>query len=190
MKNITDKYRKVIYRCVHKYDGGCKCGTPHLVEQEIKEFFLKALNRLLGVKEEVMSNLNTLIEITTDTAELEGKKEKLWTELSGIEDTIKAMIGENARKAIDQEEYDKRYDSLYGRYEKHLARISEIEEEILSRNARRIRIRDFIDKLMDLDGEQTVFDEQLWGGIVDHMTVYRQKKIVFTFAGDIEITVK
>lgn len=31
----TDRYRKVIYRCNHKYNGE-KCGMPHVTEEEVK----------------------------------------------------------------------------------------------------------------------------------------------------------
>ena len=37
--NSNDKYRKVIYRCNHKYSDGCKCKTPHINEYELKELF-------------------------------------------------------------------------------------------------------------------------------------------------------
>ena len=33
-----------------------------------------------------------------------------------------------------------------------------------------------------------MFDEQLWGGIVEYVTVYSKDRIVFTFVGDIEVT--
>ena len=44
-------------------------------------------------------------------------------------------------------------------------------------------------RLMELDGEQTIFDEMLWGGIMEHMTVYEKGKTTFTFVGGIEVTV-
>ena len=33
------------------------------------------------------------------------------------------------------------------------------------------------------------FDEQLWCGILDHVTVYSKDKIIFTFIGGIEVQV-
>ena len=41
----TDKYRRVIYRCNHKFDGDKKCGTPHLTEEESKAVCVGACNR-------------------------------------------------------------------------------------------------------------------------------------------------
>lgn len=40
----NSKYRKTIWQCNHKFDGGEKCSTPHLDEETIKSLFLKAAN--------------------------------------------------------------------------------------------------------------------------------------------------
>ena len=39
-KEYNSKYRKTIWQCNHKFDGGEKCGTPHLDEETIKSLFL------------------------------------------------------------------------------------------------------------------------------------------------------
>lgn len=51
----TDKYKKIVWRCNHKYDGGTKCPTPALSDDEIKAAFLSAANKLLKTKGEVIS---------------------------------------------------------------------------------------------------------------------------------------
>ena len=33
----TSKYRKVVWRCNHKYDNDEKCKTPHIYEDKLKE---------------------------------------------------------------------------------------------------------------------------------------------------------
>ena len=43
----NDKYRRVIYRCNHKFDGNRKCETPHVTEEEIIAAFIKAMNTLI-----------------------------------------------------------------------------------------------------------------------------------------------
>ncbi len=49
----TDKYRRVIWQCNHKFDGQ-KCTSPHLTEEEIQGIFLKSANRIID-KEEIIS---------------------------------------------------------------------------------------------------------------------------------------
>ena len=36
------KYRKTIWQCNHKFDGDCRCQTPHLTDEEIQQHFLSA----------------------------------------------------------------------------------------------------------------------------------------------------
>lgn len=47
----------------------------------------------------------------------------------------------------------------------------------------------FIEQLSNLKEVPDAFDETLWDGIVESITVYSKDNIVFTFLGDIEIPV-
>ena len=51
----TDKYRRIIYRSNNKYDGQ-KCQMRHVTEDDIKAAFVKAFNRLVTEREEIISN--------------------------------------------------------------------------------------------------------------------------------------
>ena len=183
----TDKYRRIVYRCVHKYDGKGKCNTPHLYEAEIQKFFISAVNQLLDVKKETIENLEMLLETATSTAALEDELKRVSAMKDESEERLTALIEGNARKPLNQEEYNKQYTENYERYEQMTTRVGEIEEEIMMRNAQALRIRNFIDRFSELDGVQTIFDEQLWAGIVETMTVYKGKKVVITFVGGIEV---
>ena len=46
----NSKYRKTIWQCNHKFDGDCRCQTPHLTDEEIQLHFLSAANKLLADK--------------------------------------------------------------------------------------------------------------------------------------------
>ena len=46
----------------------------------------------------------------------------------------------------------------------------------------------FISKLEDLTGEQTEFQEELWGGLLDHIRI-DEKSSTIVFWGEIEITI-
>ena len=57
----NDKYRKVVWRCNHKYKehghAGKKCSTPTPTEDEIKEAFVAAMNIYLGDRDEIIQNM-------------------------------------------------------------------------------------------------------------------------------------
>ena len=183
----TDKYRRIIYQCNQKYHRKQKCGTPHLLEEDIKRRFMQALNQMMEEKAEVISNLEMLRQLVSDTSTLDVEKEQLEQEVTVLEEELRRLIAENAHVAQEQNEYNQKYNAAYDRYDAKRAQLVEVtakknEKVILSE-----RIRFCIANLMTIDGEQMVFDEELWGGIVDHVTVYTKDRIVFTFFGGIEV---
>ena len=185
----TDKYRKIVYRCNHKYKGEKRCGTPRLTEEEIKSLFLKALNMMLKEKEETAANLEMLMQTVSDISSLTEERERIGNEAAALEEKLRSLISENARLVRDQEEYEHQYSAVYRDHEQKLARMEEIAAEVIDKEARGERIRNFIDLFSKLDGGQLAFDEQLWGGIVEYVTVFDKGRIVFTFAGGVEVTV-
>lgn len=53
----NDKYRRVVWRCNHKFDNDRKCETPHLDEDTVKQAFVSAINKLITNKEEIICSL-------------------------------------------------------------------------------------------------------------------------------------
>ena len=111
----TDKYRRTIYRCNDKFKN--RCTTPHLTEDEIKAIFVKAVNQLIGNKNEILSNITLLKEKLTDTEALEMERDRISTDLNLLADKVQQLIAENARVAQDQDDYDRNYNELVSRYE-------------------------------------------------------------------------
>ena len=124
----TSKYRRTVWRCNHKYDNGEKCETPNLTEDEIKEIFIKATNQLVEMKDEVIRNYEEMKEMLFGTADLETEQGKLEDELNEVAGLIEDCINENARIALDQAEYEKRYNGLVGRFDKTNSRLEEIKK--------------------------------------------------------------
>ena len=184
----TDKYRRRVYTCIHKYQGERKCTTPRLTEEDIKRLFLQVLNKLLSEKAETIAKIETLWMTVADTSALTEEKEKLRLEATALEEELHRLITENSRTALDQKEYECKHRTLYGSYGQKLARLEEIKDKIEDKEDLGKRIQHFIVSLTNAIGEQTEFDEQLWGSIVENMTVYAKDRIVFTFVGGLEVT--
>ena len=92
--------------------------------------------------------------------------------LTIVSDLIEKCIYENAHVALDQTEYQKRYDSLTTRFNTAKARLEEIEA--------------FLDTLAQADLMEK-FDPALWCGLVDHVTIYTKDDVRFTFKDGQEI---
>ena len=108
----TDKYRRVVYQCNHKFEGAKKCSTPHLTEAEIKAAFVKAVNQLLKSKDDMLENIRLVREQICDTTELEAERQQLMEEMKLLSDMVQKCISENARIAQDQSDYQNRYNEL------------------------------------------------------------------------------
>ena len=151
----TDKYRKEIWRCKHKYDGDKKCSTPALTDDEIKAAFLSAANKLLATKAEVIANGREMQEILFNT-------------------------GENARTALEQTAYQKRYDELATRYDKLKQEIDSLSEKIHDTQSRKGSVEDFLRAFEKTPDSLPEFSLDAFTGLVDHLTVYAKDDIRVT----------
>lgn len=185
----NDKYRKVIWQCNHKFDGGEKCATPHLEEAEIKELFLKAANILCTEKDEIIADFEAIKDTVFATAEMEKEKAGLQEEMNVVAGLIQQCINENARVALDQAEYQERYNALADRFDKVKERLEAVSMEITEKQARREMSEQCLAELAKQENIITEFDEDLWYALVDHVTVYGKEDVRFTFKDGTEIKV-
>ena len=181
--------RSLVWQCNEKYRGQ-HCSTPHLTEGEIKAAFLAAFNIVLGNRDEITEAYEEVIAALTDTADLDAEQETLENESEVVLGLIQKIISENAQTAMDQEEYNRRYDAYSERFEAARKRLAEIAELRQERNAKKTRIRLFMENMNSHQELVQSFDEELWYSTVDYVTVYEDKRLVFTFRDgrQVEIT--
>ena len=183
----NSKYRKVIWRCNHKYDGDKTCRTPHLKDEEIQAAFLKSVNKLLETKDEVIANGYAMIPVLFDTAALEAEHDELLQETQVVSDMVQQCIYENAHVALDQADYQKRYDALTQRFDKAKARLEEVTEEISRKQTQRANYEAFLKAFEKLPDQLHEFTLEAWHGLVDYATVYTEDDIRFTFKNGQEV---
>lgn len=181
--------RSLVWQCNEKYRGQ-HCSTPHLTEGEIKAAFLAAFNIVLGNRDEIIEAYEEVIAALTDTADLDAEQETLENESEVVLRLIQKIISENAQTAMDQEEYNRRYDAYSERFEAARKRLAEIAELRQERNAKKTRIRLFMENMNSHQELVQSFDEELWYSTVDYVTVYEDKRLMFTFRDgrQVEIT--
>lgn len=131
----NDEYRRVIYRCNKKYGKGCKCKTPHITADEIKEMFIKAANELFSEKAEIIENTKAMMNMVCNTDDLDKELGDKVAELNIIAEQMQTAIAENSRMALDQNEYERRYADLTERYNTIKADYDKISEQIGSKKA-------------------------------------------------------
>ena len=182
----NSKYRKVIWQCNHKFDGDKHCSTPHLTDDIIQQAFLSAANKLLATKDTVIADGWEMMALLFDSTDLEREQEELQQETQVVSDMVQQCIKENAHVALDQAEYQKRYDGLVARFDKAKARHTEVTDLIAERTARRHQIETYLKELRSRE-PLTEFRETDWLAMVDYITVHRKNDIRVTFKDGTEI---
>ncbi|MFC2799917.1 MAG: hypothetical protein ACFN4O_02905, partial [Anaeroglobus sp.] len=76
--------------------------------------------------------------------------------------------------------------ALYVEKQGHLATL---DEQIAERERKRNTLEAMIQVVCGINGEQVEFDEELWGGLLDHIVVKEDGTVVVVFKGGIEIGV-
>ena len=180
----NDKYRRTIYRCNNKFKHHCK--TPHLTEEDIRTIFVKSVNKLVGNKDEIISNIQMIREQLCDTANLESEQDRLNQDLITLTDMTENCIAENARVSQDQMEYQERYNSLVSRYDRTKEQYETVTARIKDNRSRNEQLGIFID---NLKGQNLIeeFDKRLWCSLVDYITVYSKNDIRVIFKDGTEI---
>ena len=183
----TDKYKRVVYRCNHKYDSK-KCNTGHITENEIKAIFVRAFNLLIVEKREILSNLELVMKTVSDTTKLIEEKDDLIEKMGSIVERTQNCVNQNAKKIQNQHEYQKRYNELTEQYDNIKDRYDEVIYEIKQKNAHAEKIRQFIEVLKLNESLISEFDEALWGSMVEYITVESEKRTV-TFKDGTVLTI-
>lgn len=186
----NDKYRRIIYQCNNKFRHKTGCETPHLTEDEIKTYFVKALNQLIEEKAEIIKNLNIVRNMLSNNTELIKKKSMLEDEITMTAERTQNIISENARIAQNQDEYSERYNALVERYNKLKFDYDEVCKEISEKESKKEQIGRFIKILKDRDGLISEFEEDLWSGLVEKIVVKTKSKMTVVFKDGTEIDVK
>ena len=143
----------------------------------------------MEVKENVITELRCLIDSVCQTGELVEEHGRVEQELTLLTERLEKLIRENARVAQDQTTYLKQENEIRVLYVEKQGHLARLDEQIAEREGKRNTLEGMIHALCGINGEQVVFDEELWGGLLDHVVVKEDGLEVVVFKGGIEIGV-
>ncbi len=181
--NSNNKYRKIVWQCSHRYTTRKedRCHTPAVSEDKVKELFVRALNELLANKNSVIADLYVLKGIASNTDDIEERKELLKVEMDEMHDTSKEIVASMTRNVERHYEYEQEYSDLMKKYIEKENEYKRLEEKIVEMKARGKSIQEFIDMVEQREGLLTEFDEKLWAGLLDEITIYSKERIEIKF---------
>ncbi len=184
----NDQYRKVVCQCNNKHKNkGKPCPSPKFSEDEIKALFVKAVNKLIGDKDEIIRAFQEIRDEVFSTAEEEVQLAKLREERAEIVRMMEQLTTENASRVMDQDDYKARFEELSRRYVRGNDELAALDEAVRDRQYHRTRTELFIRELEKLDGLVTEFTDELWHSQVDYATVYGKDDVRFMFKNGIEV---
>ena len=172
----TSQYRRVILQCNDKFENEVKCKTPHFTEDELKEIFVQVFNDTIEEKELIISTLETIITDFTNTDAIEEKLKKLKEEEKQACEYIWLWVNENSRRVIDQQVYEEEYIKRAEKVKEIQHRISELANERILQLNRRKEAENSL-KLISENNMLTEFDEELFTGLVESITVFEDRLV-------------
>ncbi|HEX3018028.1 MAG TPA: recombinase family protein [Caproicibacter sp.] len=179
----TSKYRRIIWQCNSKFKNGMKCTTPHFYEDELKALFVDAFNNLIAERDSIFAAYEDIIADLTDNTALEKEAQAIQGECDVVIELMRQAVNENAQSALDQADYQLRYDSLVERYENTKRYLKETNTQIANRRTKRENIEAFMQTLQAQKNLLTEFDENLWNATVDCLIVRSATEFIFRFKG-------
>ncbi|MBK5243246.1 hypothetical protein [Clostridium sp.] len=175
------------YNSNNKFHKRKSCSTPHLKEEIIKKAFVNAFNTLIESKEELIAGYEEIIEKITNFSKQEKEGSKIDEECILLEKSLEKLIAENTRKAMDQDEYNTKYNGLATRYNSLQNRRQEISIDIAKLKGRKNQMNAFIKELVNQDNLLISFDESLWCSTLNAVIIKSDVNVVFQFKDGTEL---
>ena len=180
----NDRFRRVVWRCNHKYEG-VKCTTPHLTEEQIQAGFVAAVEKLMAGRQQVIADFIAARDTVFDITGLTAQKAELESEMQIVSELMEQALRDNAANAQDQDDFNRRFNALDQRYREVETRLNAVSDQIKDKLLRKAQIDDFF---RSLEGIQSIeFSPALWSSLIDHVTVYGKNDIRYTFKNGTEI---
>lgn len=123
-----------------------------------------------------------------DTSGIDSQCDMISEEMDIITLRTEQLMKENATVAMDQVEYNRKYDGYAARFEEAKQKMAELQALRTARIFEADAIECFMGTLLREPELPLEYSPELWNSLVDHVTVYRDERLVFTFRNGQEIT--
>ncbi len=179
------KYERSIYQCNNKFDKNKDiCQTPHLRKDEIKEKFIEAYNITMKDKNRIKNDLKEVINLLTDTTEIEKEINKINEELAVVVELATKAIKENS-KSDDSNET--KYQNLVDRHESLSLKLNRLTKEKNDKENKATKLKSFLSVMNKSEDKLNDWNEDIWMLMVENGTINRDKSITFKLKGALKV---
>lgn len=162
---------RVVWMCNDKYrKKKGECTTPHFSEEQLKGYFVSAVNKLLSDKELTVDVFGAIKKSSACTSGYIAESTSLQNEIKHVKTLIEAANKDDCK----MEDYLFRL-SIAER------RLKAVDDEIANIMHKKEKIALFLQAVQDEADRIEAFDLELWNNIVDHIIVYSNDDIRVVF---------
>lgn len=151
--------------------------------------FIKAFNKLLENKDEVIGGVKEFIKSIDDTEVMEKEKAKLCGESRLIYTKIQNYIDKNATETLDQATYKENYIKLSNEYEAVKQKIEILDSKLKDKRARIIAIENFLKDISENETLIDSFDDKLFIRVIDKIIVKSYTEVIVAFKNGQEVPI-
>ncbi len=109
----TGKHKKYVWQCINRQLNGVEsCSTKPVKEKELEQAFLRAMNKVIGLKEAFMKTLIQNINKRINNVEQEYSMEQIDSRLTELQQELMSLVRLNAKTGLDTRVVDKEYSTL------------------------------------------------------------------------------
>jgi len=140
-------------------------------------------------KKDVIEHTCLGISFILNTTELEKERGLINQKMADIEVLIRNLIHTNATRALDTDEFKRRYEEYVAESDAYNEKLKSIETQINDKKDRAVQLGQFVEYLKSNPGVLSDFSEEAWTATVEILKVDRDNKLIFAFKNGTEITV-
>ena len=126
----------------------------------------------------------------TDCSGIDTALREVSSEMEVVAGLIRQCVEDNAAKEQNQAVYMAHYTELAERYEALTSNLAALQNERKKREIKADTLSGFLFEVGEWPELDITFSEQRWWATVDHVTVYPDGTLVFSFKNGSEVTVE
>ena len=119
---------------------------------------------MIAQREHVIAACRLAVKEVLDADDLNQEREILEEKLLLLNERIRRLVNDNARTEMDSDAYRREYDELSAQYRQTMDRSGEIDEELRSREARKMQIALFLRMFEKRKADAVFIWEKVQGG--------------------------
>lgn len=181
--------KSVVWRCVSRLeDKTIKCQAPTILEKELQDIVIIAINQIITCKDgfiqTLKNNINTVLNATNDS-----NTDSIDEKLDSLQNEMLHYAKMNARDGVNSTKYDKKYEELADNINDLRTKKQNIEQQNTKRQCQRTRIGEMTAFLQVQETTINDYDDKLVRMLVEKILV-NNDLLHITFKSGLELDIE